>query len=323
MASVTEQLVKYLTDAHAIEEQALAQMRSAPDIAGDPELSRIFREHLVETEEHERLVSGRLEAHGESPSKLKDVVMAAGGKGFVLFARSQPDTPGKLAAHAISYENLEAGGYELLSRVAEIAGDRETAEVARRILAQEYGMSDRLQAALDQAVDASLREHDPSNLRDQLKKYLSDAHAIEAQAIGLLDKGSDIAGDAELARIYAEHLEETRDQQALVRARLEALGGSPTALKDAGLRIGALNWGGFFAAQPDTPGKLAAFAFAFEHLEIASYEELKRVAERAGDPETVATAERILVQEREAATKVAAQWDRAVDASLRAVDVAA
>jgi ferritin-like metal-binding protein YciE len=323
MASVIEQLVKYLTDAHAIEEQALAQMRSAPDMAGDPELSRIFAEHVVETQEHERLVRSRLEAHDESPSKLKDVVMAVGGKGFVLFARSQPDTPGKLAAHAISYENLEAAGYELLSRVAEIAGDRDTAEVARRILAQEYGMSDRLQAALDNAVDASLREQEPDDLREQLKKYLSDAHAIEAQAIGLLDKGSDIAGDPELARVYAEHLEETRDQQALVRARLEALGGSPTTLKDAGLRVGALNWGGFFAAQPDTPGKLAAFAFAFEHLEIASYEELKRVAQRAGDPETVAVADRILVQEREAATKVAAHWDRAVDASLRAVGVAA
>jgi ferritin-like metal-binding protein YciE len=104
MASASEQLVKYLTDAHAIEEQALAQLRAAPDIAGDPELSRIFAEHLIETEEQERIIRARLDAHGASPSKLKDTVMAAGGKGFVLFARSQPDTPGKLAAHAISYE---------------------------------------------------------------------------------------------------------------------------------------------------------------------------------------------------------------------------
>jgi ferritin-like metal-binding protein YciE len=71
--------------------------------------------------------------------------------------------------------------------------------------------------------------------------YLADAHAIEAQAIELLSKGEDIAGDPELARLYAEHLEETRDQQALVRERLEALGGSPTPLKDAGMRVGALN----------------------------------------------------------------------------------
>jgi ferritin-like metal-binding protein YciE len=323
MASVTEQLVKYLTDAHAIEQQALAQLRTAPDIAGDPELSRLFAEHLTETEEQERTVRNRLEAHDASPSKLKDTVMAAGGKGFVLFARSQPDTPGKLAAHAISYENLEAAAYELLSRVAEIAGDRDTAEAARRIRTQELAMSDRLQAALDHAVDASLRDQQPDELPEQLRKYLADAHAIESQAIQLLEKGPDLAGDPEIAQLYAEHLEETRDHQTLVRRRLEELGGSPNALKDAAMRLGALNWGTFFAAHPDTPGKLAAFAFAFEHLEIAGYEELKRVGRRAGDQATVAVADQILDQERAAATKIAAHWDRAVEASLREVGVAA
>jgi ferritin-like metal-binding protein YciE len=323
MASVTEQLVKYLTDAHALEEQALAQLRTAPDIAGDPELSRIFAEHLVETEEQERIIRARLEAHDASPSKLKDTVMGLGGKGFVLFAQSQPDTPGKLAAHAISYENLETAAYELLSRVADIAGDRDTAVAARQIRAQELAMSDRLQGALQRAVDASLRDQQPDDLREQLRKYLADAHAIETQALQLLEKGKDIAGDPELARIYAEHLDETRDHQALVRERLDELGGSPASLKDAGMRVGALNWGAFFAAQPDTSGKLAAFAFAFEHLEIAGYEELKLVAHRAGDQPTVAVVDRILAQERTAATKIAAQWDRAVDASLREVGVAA
>ena len=66
-----------------------------------------------------------------------------------------------------------------------------------------------------------------------------------------------------------------------------------------------------------------AFAFAFEHLEIGGYEQLRRVAERAGDQATVAAAEQILVQERAAAAKIAGQWDRAVDASLRAVRAAA
>ena len=182
-------------------------------------------------------------------------------------------------------------------------------------------MSDRLLAELDRAVDASLQAQQPDDLREQLCKYLADVHAIEAQAIGLLEKSQDIAGDRELARVYAQHLEETRDQQARVRDRLEELGGSPTPLKDAGLRAGALNWGAFFAAQPDTPGKLAAFAFAFEHLEIASYEELRRVAQRAGDRPTVALADHILAQERAAATSIAAEWDRAVDASLREVGV--
>jgi ferritin-like metal-binding protein YciE len=207
--------------------------------------------------------------------------------------------------------------------VADIAGDRDTAEAARLIRAQELAMSDRLQGALDRAVDASLREQEPNDMREQLRKYLADAHAIEAQALQLLEKGQDLAGDPELAQIYAEHLDETRDHEALVRERLEELGGSPTPLKDASMRVGVLNWGAFFAAQPDTPGKLAAFAFAFEHLEIAGYEELKRVAQGAGDQPTVAVVDRILAQERAAAAKIAAQWDRAVDASLREVGVAA
>jgi len=43
------------------------------------------------------------------------------------------------------------------------------------------------------------------------------------------------------------------------------------------LRIGGVNLGAFFGAQPDTPSKLAGFAFGFEHLEIAAYEQLLRV----------------------------------------------
>ena len=51
-----EQLTKYLTDAHSIEMQALAQLRTAPDLADDPENAEALRHHLTETEEHERLV---------------------------------------------------------------------------------------------------------------------------------------------------------------------------------------------------------------------------------------------------------------------------
>src|SRR2546423_1091560 len=128
--TLEEQLVKYLTDAHSIEAQALAQMRSAPGLASDPGLARAFESHEAETERHEQLIRDRLSAHGASPSRLKDAVMAVGGKGFVLFARSQPDTDGKLATHAISYEHLELAAYELLSRVAGRPGDPAPAPVA-------------------------------------------------------------------------------------------------------------------------------------------------------------------------------------------------
>jgi ferritin-like metal-binding protein YciE len=320
MATLAEQLTKYLTDAHSIEEQALAQLRVAPRMAGDPQLAEAYRTHLAETEGQERLVRERLEAHDAAPSKVKDIVMQAGGVGFALFAKAQPDTPGKLTAHAYSYEHLELASYELLARVAERAGDEQTAAVARDIREQERAMGERLAASFDRAAQAGLAG---KGSREDVVKYLADAHAIEAQAIQLLERGTKIAGDDELAAIYREHLAETREQQRLVEARLQAVGGSPNKVKDAAMRLGALNWGVFFASHPDTPGKLAAFAYAFEHLEIAGYELLRRVATRAQDEETVRLAIMIAAQERAAAGRIAGAWDRAVDASLREVGAAA
>src|SRR3712207_8312585 len=117
--SFDEQLTKYLTDAHSIEVQALEQMRLAPRIAGDAGLAAIFEEHFTETQEHERLVREALERRGASPSAVKDVAGRVGGWGMVLFAKLNPDTPGKLAMHAFSYEHMELAAYELLRRIAE------------------------------------------------------------------------------------------------------------------------------------------------------------------------------------------------------------
>jgi ferritin-like metal-binding protein YciE len=317
-----EQLVKYLTDAYSIEEQAIAQLKVAPGIAGHPKLEQIFKEHLAETEGQERLLEERLEAHGASPSKTKNLVMKAGGLGFALFAKLNPDNPGKLTAHSYSYEALEQASYEALILVAEKVRDAETVEAARRIRDQEIAMKNRLADCFDAAVEASLRDIDPDDIDIQLNKYLADAHAIEAQAIKLLEKGKTIAGDSELANLFDEHLQETRDQQRLVEERLTAREGRTNSLKDAALSLGALNWGGFFAAQPDTPGKLCAFAFAFEHLEIGGYEQLRRVAERAADGHTIQMAESILAQERAAAGKLELALDGAVEASLEAQGVA-
>ncbi len=322
-SNLDEQLTKYLTDAHSIEQQALAQMRSAPDIAGDEQLASIFSAHLTETEQQERLVRERLEAHGASPAMLKDIAGSVSGKAFVLFARSQPDTPGKLVTHGFSYEHMELAAYDLLARVAEQAGDAETAQVARTIRDQEQAMAERLAGSFDRAVDASLRELGRDDLGKQVVKYLADAHAIEEQSIQLLEKGPELAGTGELAAAYEDHLEETRQHQQLIEERLEAHGEGPSTIKDAALRLGALNWGTFFQAQPDTPAKLAAFSYAVENLEIAAYEQLARVAQRAGDAETERTAQRILAQEREAAERVHAQFANALDASLREQGVAA
>jgi ferritin-like metal-binding protein YciE len=321
--SIQEQIVKYLGDIHSIEEQALVQMKIAPKIVGDATLEGAFEKHIGETEDQKRLVERRLEDLGESPNKLKDVAGAASGPAFALFAKFQPDTPGKLTSHAFSYEHMEIAAYELLARIAERANDQQTAHLAREIAGQENEMARRLSANWDLAVNASLRDKDPDDVGDQLNKYLSDAHAIESQAEQLLTKAIDIGGDPKLSRDYEEHLDQTKHHRALIEERLKARGASPNFLKDAAMKLGGLNWGTFLAAQPDTPAKLAGFAYAFEHLEIASYEQLRRVAERAGDETAAGVVQTILPEERHAAETLWDGFDRAIDASLESVGVTA
>src|SRR5581483_9300868 len=221
-SSLEDQLNKYLTDVHSIEQQALAQMKTAPELAGDELLSQAFSKHLHETEEHERKVRERLEARGASPATIKDLAGTLTGKSFVLFARGNPDTPGKLVAHGYSYEHMEKAAYELLALVADRAGDAETARMAREICAQEKAMGERLATFFDLAVAASLRELGPDDLDEQLNKYLADAHAIEGQSIQLLQKAPGLAGSSELAGVYEDHLQETRQHQQLVEERLSA-----------------------------------------------------------------------------------------------------
>ena len=308
------QLVKYLTDVHSIEEQALVQMRRAPDLV-EGSFSESFRRHQGETESQERRVRERLEAHDGSPSKVKDVAGQAGGFGMVLFARSQPDTPTKLAMHAFSYEHMEVAAYELLARAAREAGDAETAEMAAAIADEEREMAGRVAAAFDEAVEQALREVDPDDLGEQLNSYLSDVHALEGQSQQLLEKSKEMDVPAPLAEAFAHHLVETEGHLEKVERRLDERGAAPSAIKDAMLRLGALNWGVFFAAQPDTPAKLAGFSYAVENLEVAAYELLKRVAERAGDAETVAMAEAILAEEEAAAKQVADHWSLSMSAA--------
>lgn len=305
-----EQIVKYLADVHSIEQQALAQLRAAPKIAGDERLAQAFEEHLVETEDQERRVRERLEALGGKPSKLKDAAGAAGGWGMVAFAASQPDTPGKLTMHAYSYEHMELAAYELLRRLAKRAGDEATAQMAAEIAAEEREMAERLEQAFDAAVEASLAATEPEQMAEAVLAYLRDVHALEGQAIELLEASIERVDDEQLEAGFRQHLEETRRHQELVKDLLNERGARPSRVKDAALKAGGLNLSAFFGAQPDSTTKLAGFAFAFENLEVAAYGLLQRVAARAGDEGVAAVAEEILVEEVEAAAHVAETWDR-------------
>ena len=189
-----EQLVHFLSDMYSVEQQALAKMVSAPKSAGDPRLAEEFRQHYAETEQQAELVRERLEAHGGSPSAIKDAIMKLGGKGFLLFARMQPETPGRLVDHAYAYEAMEWAGYELLARFAQIVGDEKTVGVAKRIGAEERAMT-RAPRRLFRRRRRSFALRDaPRQAHRAPQKAPGRAHAFESQAIELMKKGEKIGG---------------------------------------------------------------------------------------------------------------------------------
>jgi ferritin-like metal-binding protein YciE len=155
-----DKLVDYLTDVHSLEQNAIEQLRTGVKEAGSDDLKAALQEHLTETEEHERLVSERLEGLGESPSKLKDLAQKGGALMTGTLAKAAPDTTGKLAAQAYAFEHLEIASYKMLTVVAQRAGDQETIQLAQRILGQEQAAAQKLEGLIEPVAEYDLRQMD-------------------------------------------------------------------------------------------------------------------------------------------------------------------
>ena len=133
-------------------------------------------------------------------------------------------------------------------------------------------MAERLEQSFDAAVEASLAAVEPDQLDAALLAYLRDVHALEGQAVKLLEAGAERVDDEHLERPSATTSRRRDVTWSGSRSLLEERGARPSLVKDAMLKAGGLNLSAFFGAQPDSTTKLAGFAFAFEHLEVAAYE---------------------------------------------------
>ena len=87
-------------------------------------------------------------------------------------------------------------------------------------------------------------------------------------------------------------------------------------MKQIGGIIGALAKLPLDMVRGEKAGRNARDGYAAEHMEIASYELLKRIAERANDAETVTACDEIIAQERAMADTIAANWDKFAELSL-------
>ena len=158
-------------------------------------------------------------------------------------------------------------------------------------------------------------------LQQKLVDYIEDAHALEQNVSTMLDSMISTTDDPDIEQMLKHHKEETERQEAKLRERLDALGAGASTRKQAQTVAAALVKGAADVVRGDQAGKNARDAYTTEHMEIAAYQLLERLAEKAGDTETAEVARQNRAEEEAMAQKIDANWDRFLDLTLAENDI--
>ena len=160
MTTIDRQLVGYLKDAHALQQHVQAALSELlTTAAGEPEMSRPLGHYAERCRVHTREIEARLHAHRSAPSVVRDAGMLFAAVAEAGLGRSRRDPVGKHMRDAYVAAHLQIAAGEMLRRVAERAGDAETAAVAAVLCEDARAMSRELSGRWDLAVDMSLRQH--------------------------------------------------------------------------------------------------------------------------------------------------------------------
>jgi len=153
-------------------------------------------------------------------------------------------------------------------------------------------------------------------LTDQLTKHIDEAIAMEQNVLRMLDSMIQTTDDDQIKGELREHKLETERHSERLRERLEARGSEPSLVREAGGVLGALMKSVVDVARSEKAARNARDGYATEHLEIASYQLLERIAMRAGDEETAQVARQNREEEEVMAKRLEAHWDRFAELSL-------
>jgi ferritin-like metal-binding protein YciE len=155
-----------------------------------------------------------------------------------------------------------------------------------------------------------------SELQTKLGDYVEDAHAMESNVLQMLQSMIGTTDDPQIRRELERHREQTERHRDRLRERLEAFGRGTSTRKETQTLAAALMKGVTDAVRGDKAGKNARDGFVTEHMEIAAYELLERLAERAGDEKTAQVARQNRRDEEAMAKKIAGKWDKFLDLTL-------
>src|SRR5947199_4059207 len=154
-------------------------------------------------------------------------------------------------------------------------------------------------------------------LNDQLIKHIDEAHAMEQNVLRMLDGMISTTDDPEILDALEHHKMQTQGHADRMAERLEAHGASPSAVKQLGGVLGALAKLPLDLVRGEKAGRNARDGYATEHMEIASYELLRRTAQKAGEEETATAAQEIIVEEKAMAALIEQNWDKFAELSLK------
>jgi ferritin-like metal-binding protein YciE len=158
VAQLKEQLIKHIDEAHGLEQNVLRLLDGMIATTDDPGILDALEYHKVQTQKHADRMAERLEAHDVAPSTVKQIGGVLGALAKLPLDLVRGENAGRNARDAYATEHLEIASYELLRRIAEKAGDEETALAAREIIAEEQAMAKQIEANWDKFAEVSLRE---------------------------------------------------------------------------------------------------------------------------------------------------------------------
>lgn len=153
-------------------------------------------------------------------------------------------------------------------------------------------------------------------IEDKLVEYIDDAYAMEQNVLRMLDGMIGTTKDPQMKRALERHKKQTEQQAERLEECLQEHGASPSGTKQAGGIMAALMKSVIDMARGDKAGRSARDGYATEHMEIASYQMLERVARKAGDTHTAAVARQNREEEEAMARSIASKWNKIVERSL-------
>jgi ferritin-like metal-binding protein YciE len=151
----------------------------------------------------------------------------------------------------------------------------------------------------------------------QLVKHIDEAISMEENVKRMLDGMIATTDDPGVIDLLEHHKLETEEHSQRLRRRLDAHGAAPSLVREATGILGALAKLPLDVVRGEKAGRNARDGYATEHMEIAAYQLLERIAMQAGDEETAEVARLNRAEEEAMARKLDEHWDLFAEMSLR------